>query len=284
MPLHPRRLAVATLACLIPIAGTGCSNQATTTPDEDTAAQPVGHVHGLGTDPGDGTLYVASHYGVFRVADGSVTRVAERWQDTMAFTVIGPGHFLASGHPDMREDLPVHLDLIESTDGAETWTPVSLEGEADFHALEATPEVLYGYDSASGSLLVTDDRQSWRILTKQPTSDLAADPTEPDHLLFTTPNGALMSLRRGAEPQQLNAPRLLFIDWPTPDLLVGVAPDGQVYASHDQADSRQSAGKLAGQVEALDVTADRWHVATSHGVFASNDGGGTWVAVLDHQP
>jgi hypothetical protein len=75
----------------------------------ETAA---GHVHGLGVDPSDQTLYVATHFGVVRMTDDGPERVAERWQDTMGFAVIGPRHFLASGHPDLRDrrtcDAPAH--------------------------------------------------------------------------------------------------------------------------------------------------------------------------------
>ena len=94
------------------VALTSCSSEEPThagSSGEGTSAA-LGHVHGIGTDPGDGRVYLASHYGVFRVdEDEGVTRVADRWHDTMAFTVVGPGHFLASGHPDPRDDLPVHL-------------------------------------------------------------------------------------------------------------------------------------------------------------------------------
>ncbi len=52
------------------------SSRSAATTAEDTA---LGHVHGLGVDPGDGSLYVASHLGVFRVArDGTPERVADR--------------------------------------------------------------------------------------------------------------------------------------------------------------------------------------------------------------
>ena len=60
---------------------------------------------------------------MFRIDEhGTATRIADRWQDTMAFTVTvtGAGTFLGSGHPDLREDLPPHLGLIESTDAGET--------------------------------------------------------------------------------------------------------------------------------------------------------------------
>ena len=45
------------------------------------------------------------------------------------FAVGGADHFLASGHPDMCEDLPTRLGLIESTDGAETWNALAMQGE-----------------------------------------------------------------------------------------------------------------------------------------------------------
>ena len=101
-------------------------------------AGPI-HVHGLGINPSDNALFIATHTGLFRAPDGEsqATRVADRYQDTMGFTVVGPDHFLGSGHPDVREDLPPYLGLIESTDAGVTWEPVSLLGERDFHVLEA---------------------------------------------------------------------------------------------------------------------------------------------------
>ena len=135
-----------------------------TSPDPRPRAEPTtdpvafGHVHGLGINPADDRLYVASHMGVFRQTDAGFERVADRWQDTMAFTVTDDDTFLASGHPDLREtDKPVHLGLIESTDAAESWEALSLEGEADFHALEPATDRLYGYDSNNGVLKVTRD-------------------------------------------------------------------------------------------------------------------------------
>ena len=50
------------------------------------------HVHGLGVNPADGALFVATHTGLFRAPRGELraTRVADRYQDTMGFTVTGP--------------------------------------------------------------------------------------------------------------------------------------------------------------------------------------------------
>ncbi|MFJ3954758.1 hypothetical protein ACIPXV_32810 [Streptomyces libani] len=59
----------------------------------------LSHIHGLGVDPADGQLYVATHGGVIAVADdGSSQRVSDT-ADYMGFTVAGPKTFLGSGHP-----------------------------------------------------------------------------------------------------------------------------------------------------------------------------------------
>jgi hypothetical protein len=90
----------------------------------DGEAPGVSHVHGLGVDPGDGTLFAATHYGTFRILrEGAAERVGDSLQDTMGFTVVGPNHFLGSGHPDvegLQAGQPGLLGLIESTDGGAT--------------------------------------------------------------------------------------------------------------------------------------------------------------------
>jgi len=257
----------------------GCSS-GTPDPDADVAARDaLGHVHGLGIDPADGTLYAASHFGVFRLAEGGPPeRVADRWQDTMAFTVVGPNRFLGSGHPDLREDLPVHLGLIESTDAARTWSAISLQGGADFHALEATSEVIVGYDSLSGQLLASADGRDWRSVAKADLVDLAMNPSQSSTVLATTPQGSIVEYRLdGGEPQQIaGTPPLVFIDWPEPDLLVGLAPDGAVYLSADGARGWRRTEQPPGDPQAVDVAPGAWNVATSQGVFQSTDDGRTW--------
>jgi hypothetical protein len=111
-------------------------------------AGPV-HVHGLGINPSDGALFVATHTGLFGAPSGTTEarRVADRFQDTMGFTVTGPDRFLGSGHRDGREGLPPVLGLIRSEDAGRTSEPISLLGERDFHVLEASGERIYGYGS-----------------------------------------------------------------------------------------------------------------------------------------
>ncbi|HEV2074924.1 MAG TPA: hypothetical protein VGR10_01655, partial [Thermoleophilaceae bacterium] len=51
----------------------------------------IAHVHGLGVDPADGSLFIATHSGLFRSEPGEETaeRVGDSLQDTMGFTVVG---------------------------------------------------------------------------------------------------------------------------------------------------------------------------------------------------
>jgi len=141
------------------------------------------HVHGLGLDARDGALYIATHTGLYRLGRSaqSPVRVTERRQDTMGFTVAGPGRFLGSGHPDIDEardqGLPALLGLIESRDRGRSWEPVSLAGQADFHVLRFAGRRVYGYDVSRDRLLVSEDGgRSWRRLARPgPLVDLAAD-------------------------------------------------------------------------------------------------------------
>lgn len=275
----PRR----TLPVWLIIAGglllAGCGTDPGDSAESGSRSEELGHVHGLGTDPADGTLYAASHFGVFRLREeGTAERVADRWQDTMAFTVVGPNRFLGSGHPDLDEDLPAHLGLIESTDAAETWSPLSLQGEADFHALEATADLIVGYDSLTGQLLASPDGKDWRLLAKAEVVDLAMNPSDHSRVLATTPQGSIVEYStEGDDARPIEGtPPLVFIDWPEADLLVGLAQDGALYLSDDEAQTWRPVEGPPGDPQALDVATGSWHVATSQSIFRSTDDGRTW--------
>ncbi|MGH9283119.1 MAG: F510_1955 family glycosylhydrolase, partial [Acidimicrobiales bacterium] len=131
--------------------------------DGSSAGDPgVSHVHGLGVNPADGSLHVATHHGTFRIqGDDPAERVGDSYQDTMGFTVAGPDRFLGSGHPDVqgfRQGQPRLLGLIESTNAGESWSAVSLSGEVDFHALAFAHGRTYGWDSTSGRFMVSSDQ------------------------------------------------------------------------------------------------------------------------------
>lgn len=260
--------------------GSGCSPDPGDSAGTGAGPEELGHVHGLGTDPADGVLYAATHFGVFRLdQDGSAERVADRWQDTMAFTVVGPNRFLGSGHPDLDEDLPVHLGLIESTDAGASWSALSLQGEADFHALEATPDLIVGYDSLTGQLIASPDGKDWRLVAEAEVVDLAMNPSDSTRVMATTPQGSVVeySTQGGDARGVAGAPPLAILDWPTTNLLVGLASDGGVQISDDGAQSWRRVEGPPGDPQALDVAPGSWHVATSHSIFRSTDDGRTWV-------
>jgi hypothetical protein len=254
--------------------GPGAGDGAVSTQPPDGVTVRLGHIHGLGVNPADNALFVASHLGVYRVSDGQARRVANRYQDTMAFTVIGADKFLASGHPDIREDLPAHLGLIESTDAARTWQPLSLQGEADFHALEPAGDLLYGYDGITSRVMVTRDHVSWSARSRIEVLDLAAHPGAPEVLAATTPDGQFLLSRNGGAvfTPVVSAPRLAFIDWVTPRHLVGVAPDGTLHTSQDSGRRWRVRGRAPGNPQAFDIARGRWHLATETVIYASDDG------------
>lgn len=241
----------------------------------------VGHIHGLGIDPADDSLYVATHLGLFHVDDtGKPVRVADRWQDTMAFTVVGPGHFLGSGHPDLSEDLPSHLGLIESTDAGESWTPLALQGQADFHILEPAGDVLYAYDATTSRLLRTEDREQFdEVLSGDLISVAAAK--EPDRLFATTGKGQVVSVDASTgQTRELGGPVTAYLDTTAEGGLVGIGPDGVVRVSDDAGKTWQEAGSIGGQPAAFTITEQGWYAATSDEAFRSSDNGGTWNQVL----
>ena len=258
-----------------------CAKGTTTTAptaDEDTS---VGHIHGLGVDPADDSLYVATHFGLFHIDEsGRPSRVADRYQDTMAFTVVGPGHFIGSGHPDLREDLPAHLGLIESTDAGETWTPLALQGEADFHILEPAGDALYAYDATSGRLLRTEDRKSFDEVFQGPLISVAAvDESVP--LTATNGNGRLVSIDAGSgETRELGGPPMMYLDTTADGTLAGIDPNGVVQVSTDTGRTWREVGSIDGQPAAFTISDQGWYAATETAVFQSSDDGETWSRVL----
>lgn len=78
------RLALATIVLLLAFAGCGNDPPSTFRPPEEGAAQAgPEHIHGLGINPADGALMIATHSGLFRAAPASATaaRVGDRRQD-----------------------------------------------------------------------------------------------------------------------------------------------------------------------------------------------------------
>ena len=291
------RPVTALLAALVSAALVGCSGAADTATagrEHGGAVHPthslppvevetgVVHVHGLGVDPADGVLYAATHSGLFRVPEqGRAERVANRAQDTMGFSVVGPGRFIGSGHPDVREDdvRPPLLGLVESDDAGRTWRRVSLHGEADFHALAAAHDLVYGYDATSGTFMVSSDREQWDARSRLPVRDFAVDPADPDGVVATTEQGPVASTDGGRTWSALRgAPALVVLAWTAQAGLYGVAVDGGVHRSADAGRSWTRTGSVGGPPEAVTVDArdgvtSVYVAVAERGILVSDDGG-----------
>jgi hypothetical protein len=242
------------------------------------------HVHGLGVNPADGALFVATHTGLFRSGPGQprARRVGERFQDTMGFTVTGPDRFLGSGHPDARDRLPPFLGLLRSTDAGRSWEPVSLLGKRDFHVLEAAGERIYGYgtdfESRQASLLVSDDGgRGWQQRTPpEPLLSLAIDPDDSDQVVASGEKSIYSSTDTGQRWRPL-VDEAGFLAWPSTDALFLVRLDGSVARSADRGLSWQQAGDINGQPAAFENARDVLYVALHDGTIKrSGDGGQTW--------
>ena len=240
------------------------------------------HVHGLGTNPSDGALFIATHTGLFRVSPGEqeAVRVADRYQDTMGFTVVGPDRFLGSGHPDGREDLPPFLGLIESSDAGKSWQPVSLVGDADFHALEARGDRVYGFgldwDTRKPQLLVSNDGgESWeRRPFPEPFISLAIHPTDPDGLLASGQTGSYLSADAGRTWRELE-PGAGLVAWPSANELLMINGEGTVLRSSGGA--WREVGQVGGQPAAFEAERGVLYAALHDGTIKrSTDGARSW--------
>jgi hypothetical protein len=82
--------------------------------------------------------------------------VANRLQDTMGFTVVGPDHFLGSGHPDVRDTKLYQpgrrplLGLIESRDAGRSW-----------QLMRGQVGLLLDWERPDALSATTDDGQLW---------------------------------------------------------------------------------------------------------------------------
>ena len=306
------------IALSVPLAGlivlTGCSandpDSAAVSPRADSAANAFEHVHGLGADPLTGDTYAATHQGVWLIPTGVLPdtyltgaprgnatqplQIAGLAQDTMGFTVAAPGQLLASGHPDPAEpsDLALpNLGLISSTDGASSWTSLSLAGKTDFHDLDAVPLDdgplrVYGYDAGAGAISISDDSGlTWKAGAELALRDLSADSAQPDRLYATTADGVMVSTDAGRTFTALTgAPALLLLDTVDANAgggLVGLDPSGTVWRQDSETWTQTgTTGRAPEAFTVVDGSSPWILVADATGIAASNDYGNTWTALV----
>ena len=277
------RLWLGTLLVAAAIGGTALAIRRSTS---GGAVPVIAHVHGLGINPADGSLQIATHTGMFRLSDqGPPARVGRTAQDTMGFTVVGANHFLGSGHPDavgFRQGKPPRLGLIESTDAGATWLDRSLSGEVDFHAIAVSQGTTYGHDAGTNKLLASNDNTSWETRSTIKALDFAVDPAQPAHLVAAGIDGALVSSDGGRSWLPITvAPGFTALSWAPGGTLWGVDGGGGSYQSTDGGTTWQAAGRIDGEPEALVAADDRLVVAVADpqggtSIYQSNNAGRTW--------
>jgi photosystem II stability/assembly factor-like uncharacterized protein len=269
MSRSPSKIAVTLLAAaavlLLAACGSGAAAGAGAAPvaSTQTGGLPGEHVHGVARDPGDGSVYLATHQGLFRYSKGTSVRVGPD-VDFMGFSIVGPGRFYGSGHPGDGVDLPAPVGLMESTDAGKTWSVRSRGGESDFHALTSSSKGVLGYD---GALRASTDGKTWTqpAIAAEPRC-LAAAP-DGSRVLATTAAGVLLSQDQGATWAQLPAaPQLLLAAWADRTTATGVTTTGHLAVSSDagatwttgtaRVDSAQamSASRTTGTLEIIVVT------------------------------
>lgn len=283
--MKPRALvAVAGVLLLI-----GCG-EASERPQEPATPDDPGviHIHGLGRNPADGSLFIATHTGLFRVGsnDRSAERVAGLYQDTMGFTVIGPDRFLGSGHPGSIEDDPPFLGLIESRNAGSSWRPISLRGDVDFHVLEALDKTVYGFgsdwESREARFLRSDDGgRTWTGLTPpEELLALAIDPEDPRVSVALGEEGAWLSRDGGASWRPLPVPGGL-VTWSRELGLIAVDLGGVIRNAGEPTGEWNEVGRLPGTPAALEGVGEELLAATHESrVLSSPDGGRTWRDLL----
>jgi photosystem II stability/assembly factor-like uncharacterized protein len=275
--------AFSTVAAVVAAVLAGCSSA---TPAPAVGASTPGaslleltHVHGAAYDPGSGALLLATHHGLLQVADGDLTEVGPVI-DLMGFTVAGPGRYLASGHPGLHVDLPQPVGLIESTDGGQTWTPVSRQGQSDFHALTLSDAGVLGYD---GTLLASPDGRAWTPLAIPGEPHTLAAAPDGAAVLATTAAGLLRSTDGGVTwTPDGDAPLLQTVTWADATTAVGVDPAGVVWTSADAGANWQPGADLDSPPQAVAAAPDsaRIAVVTAEAVLESVDGGRSFTDVL----
>ena len=239
-----------------------------------------GHVHGLGVNPADGALFVASHNGLFRAGRGEseAKPVGSSGKDVMGFSIAGPNRFLGSGHPGNDENLPSSVGLIASSDAGETFQPVSLLGEVDFHILRGAGTRVYGSDGSSGRFLVSRDAgRSWSEQRPPGTLiDLAVNPRSPDRVVASTDSGLFASGDGGRSWRALGK-QIALVAWAAPERLFTLEQGGKVAMSSDGGRSFRPAGSAPGEPATLMAAGNELYVAlTDNRVMRSTDGGASW--------
>ena len=277
-PLLPRARALAPLIAVTVLVGCSATEQTATTSIPPTPAPvsapgvaltpPLDHLHGLHLTA-DATVLAGTHTGLFALADdGNTTRIGTSDDDFMGLTgTPGTDHLFASGHPGPSSTAPNPLGLTESTDAGSSWTPKSLVGEVDFHALATDGRTLIGFDGVTGLLTSTDAGTTWRPGATIGATALALTETG---VWAATADGLQNSTDRGRTFTAIpGAPLLMLLSAAKDGSLWGVDTTGTAWRSRTGREWEQRA--VVAQAEAvLAVDFATAYAATAHTLHPLN--------------
>ncbi|GKQ36046.1 F510_1955 family glycosylhydrolase [Streptomyces sp. A012304] len=276
--MNKRHTAATAAALVLALTVAACSSE-DGADSSAASATTVSHIHGLGLDPSDQRLYVATHEGVYTPdANSEPKLVGDSKDDFMGFTVAEDKTFYASGHPTSGGN----KGLIKSTDAGKTWTSLSLSGESDFHALDHAHGTVYGYDATNALLRTTKDGTTWKDGASLEAFDIAVSPNDPGLVLATTAEGVARSTDGGRTFTKGKEPVLAFLSWKAANALYGIDPAGALNRSGDGGATWTKVSTVpGGRPQALTaVGAEHVLAATQDGVYESKDGGRTFTKRL----
>jgi photosystem II stability/assembly factor-like uncharacterized protein len=283
-------------------------------PDDGAAFEPVdsieyeyspNHLHGIGFDPNNERLYLASHFGLFALEDGQMHQVGNERSDFMGFSMNpdDPTEIFVSGHPQGGGN----LGLLHSTDEGVTFDQIftGVEDEVvDFHGMTispANPDWFYG--AFMGHIYRSEDRGNNFIAFQADGLDetglcwgvpcLAASSDDPVIVFAGTQQGLMISAD-GAETWSVHNDELGQVAAVKVDpadgnriiaytemLGLAVSEDGGQSWESRQGDMPITEGGFVFAIALDQNDADRIFVATMNNeVFETTNGGENWTRIV----
>lgn len=174
------------------------------------------HVHGLAFSPDGQRLSIPSHHGLAIYSAGRWSEAPGPKHDYMGYSVTRRAIY-SSGHPAQGSGLTNPLGLIKSSDDGQTWQPLGLQGESDFHLLATGFEsgAIYVINShansrmsAPGLYFSLNEGVDWQHAAAQGIAEapiaLAVHPTDSKVVALTTRTGLYLSRDAGEHFQPLS--------------------------------------------------------------------------------
>lgn len=258
------------------------------------------HVHGLAITPwAPDDVYMATHEGLTRIdRDGEWRYVSDQPHDLMGFSAhpADDGVFYSSGHPAPGTRLQNPVGFMISTDSGVTWSPRSLHGEVDFHAMTVAPsdgDVIYGWNGAgqAGLYVSTDGGASWDTTSGGVLEQvggalsLAVGPGNADEVWAGTQSGLLASRDAGRSWELIlpGAVTAVAFDPGHASRVVAYATEADgLVESRDGGQTWTALGLVldgdaAGHVAVHPDDPDTLYVGTyGEGLLRTTDGGNSW--------